>query len=354
MSSTAAPPVGPSRHFGRDGIEVLIVLLLVTVVCALFRISYQAVGHVYLLAMIFLSMRLSLWPVLAGALFATLTWNFVFVPPHFAFSQVNFEDSMLVGAYFTMALIGGQLAKYRAAAEREKLLAESEQLHHTLLDSVSHELKTPVAVLRSAVDQLGDESGEIGSPLISEIRQATGRLDQLIHNLLNQTRLESGMLRPRMDWCDAHDLIASARRGVRERLRNHPISVTIPEHLPLLYADAPMMEQVIANLLLNAAVHTPTSARIMVETGVLEDPPRIFLSVKDDGPGIPPQLQDVIFERFQMGKSERKSGLGLGLSIVRGFMRAQGGEARAESPAGGGALFTISLPLRPNPQISDE
>jgi two-component system sensor histidine kinase KdpD len=233
----------------------------------------------------------------------------------------------------------------RAAGEREKILAESDRLHRTLLDSVSHELKTPLSVLRTAAEKLDTDDARKRASLVGEVRTATSRLDHLVANLLNQTRLESGSLQPQPDWCDARDLVASARRAVGEALARHTLRIELPEELPLLRCDAALMEQVLANLLLNAAHHTPPGGVLRVHGGADAVRGQVFMAVSDNGPGIAPELHGSLFQKFSRGPQARAGGLGLGLSIVRGFMLAQGGDVTASRSAEGGACFTVHLPL---------
>lgn len=335
---------GVGRGIFREYAEVLIVIAVVTVGGWFTPLNYRVFGQIYLLAVIALSLRVSRWPVFVAAVVSGVLWNFVFIPPRLSFSVLHFDDSLLLGSYFAVALIGSQFTVLRSASERAKLLAESERLHRTLLDSISHELKTPIAVFRSAAEQLRTDDPVKRERLIVEIRTAAQRLDDLVGNLLNQTRLESGVLKPLLDWCDAHELVAAARRTLGERLAGRALAIEIPPDLPIFIADATLMEQAIAHLLLNAAVHTPTSAQIAVRAGTSENPALIFIAVADNGPGIPPELRDKIFDKFNRGAITRSAGLGLGLSIVRGFMQAQGGEVALESPPEGGARFTLSLP----------
>jgi two-component system sensor histidine kinase KdpD len=242
----------------------------------------------------------------------------------------------------------------RAAGEREKLLAESEKLHRALLDGVSHELKTPLAVLGAAVENLATADEPTRAALAGEIRTATRRLNRLVNNLLDQTRLESGALQPRLDWCDAHDLLNAALDGVREALAGHPFESALPADLPLFRADAALMEQVIANLLLNAALHTPEGTPIFLAAGVDRARSRIFFTVADRGPGLPAAMRERLFQKFQRGDAARAGGLGLGLSIIRGFVAAQGGEVVAGENPGGGAVFTVYLPFTPHGNVPSE
>ncbi|HZZ20546.1 MAG TPA: ATP-binding protein [Opitutaceae bacterium] len=342
--STFATPRGALRDYAK----VLTVIFLVTL-CGWFTpttmLSYNALGYIYLLSVIVLSMRLRRWAALFAAVLSALAWNFFFVPPRLSFSTLHFDEGLLLATYFVAASIGGQLASLRTEANRARLLAVSEQMHQTLLDSVSHELKTPIAVIRTAVEQLGTADAVRRDHLVHELRIATERLDILVGNLLNQSRLESGMLKPQLDWCDGRDLIASARRIVGSRLEDHPVRLEVPFDLPIFLADAVLMEQAIANLLLNAAVHTPPERQVMIGAGLSDDSRRILITVSDQGPGISGELKDRIFDKFSRGQASGKPGVGLGLSIVRGFMRAQGGDVSVESQVGGGARFTLFLPL---------
>ncbi|OAM88576.1 histidine kinase [Termitidicoccus mucosus] len=247
--------------------------------------------------------------------------------------------------------------QFREASEREKLLAESDRMHRTLLDSVSHELKTPVAVLRSAAEGLAREKGARREILAREIVTAARRLDHLVANLLDQTRLDAGRLRLRMDWCDVHDLIGAARRAVGEGLASRPFSVKVPDEMPLFMADAVLMEHVLSNLLLNAVHHTPAGTPISVHAGVEnQDSGKawVFITVADRGPGLTEEARARLFQKFERGEQAKAGGLGLGLSIVRGFMLAQGGDVVADDNPGGGARFTIKLPHKVHESVPHE
>ena len=254
----------------------------------------------------------------------------------------------------------GQLAllvegeRFRDASEREKLLAESDKLHRTLLDGVSHELKTPLAVLSAAADSMQTADHATRDRLAGEILTATRRLHRLVNNLLDQTRLESGALKPRLDWCDAHDLVNAAVDGMRDSLAGHPFDTSIPDEMPLFRADFALMEQVIGNLLLNAAFHTPPGTPIFLAVGVEGGKQRVFFTVADRGPGLPETMHDRLFKKFQRGDAARAGGLGLGLSIIRGFVVAQGGEVVAGENPGGGAVFTVYLPYSPHETVPSE
>jgi two-component system sensor histidine kinase KdpD len=183
---------------------------------------------------------------------------------------------------------------------------------------------------------------------------ATRRLNRLVNNLLDQTRLESGALRPRLDWCDGQDLVNAAIDGVSDSLSGHPFETSIPRDLPLFRADAALMEQVIANLLLNSALHTPPGTEIFLAAGVDRAKSRIYFTVADRGPGLPAAMRGRLFQKFQRGDAAKAGGLGLGLSIIRGFVTAQGGDVVAGENPGGGAVLTVYLPYTAHGNVPAE
>jgi len=193
---------------------VVVAIAAVTLVGYVVPLGFEAIGYVYLFTVIALSLCVGHWLAMVAVVLSILTWDYVFVPPRLSFLIGHLDDALVLGTYSVTVLVASQLiVRIRTLQrEREQLLTMSERLHRTLLDSVSHELKTPLAVLRSAVEKLEGADPARRVLLTTEIRAATLRLDQLVTNLLDQTRLESGALRPHLDWCDAHDLIAVARR----------------------------------------------------------------------------------------------------------------------------------------------
>jgi K+-sensing histidine kinase KdpD len=341
QSDPPAPPRGAFRDYAR----VVAAMSLLTLAGWYSPLSYHALGYVYLLAVIALSLGMGRWPALFAAVLGGMAWDYFFVPPKLSFSGIHFDEGLFLTTYFAVALIGSQLSALRSEAYRTGLLVESERMHQTLFDSVSHEMMTPLAVFRSAIEQLGTPDAEKRGRIIVELQIATNRLDRLVGNLLNQNRLESGVMKPRMDWCECHEVVSAARRAVGPRMGDHPLAVDIPADMPIFKADAALLEQAIAQLLVNAALHTPPDARIRVTSAVRDFPHEVLISVSDSGPGVPPEIKERIFEKFTRGPAARKGGLGLGLSIVRGFMRAQGGEVSVDSAPEGGARFTLSLPF---------
>lgn len=242
----------------------------------------------------------------------------------------------------------------RSSRERERILTESEKLHHTLLESVSHELRTPLAVITGVSENLPKADATLRENLLRELSTAVRRLNQLVGNLLDQTRLESGALQPVLDWCDAHDLVNAAINATQAALAGHRLEINVPDDQPPLRADFALTEQALENLLLNAAYHTPAGTAVSISAGLESDGKRVFFIIADRGPGFPPILREQFFKKFVRGEGARAGGLGLGLSIVQGFITAQGGEVTLGDNPGGGARIVLHLPHVPLKNLPPE
>lgn len=341
----------------REYVWVGVVLAVSTVVGILIcpPVSQMTVGLLYLLALCLLTLRIGRWPLLVLGLGLAAIWEYIFFEPRWAWRLNSLQDIVLVSTYVVVALVMGQLAEQiRRQAKRERSREESERLHRSLLDSVSHELRTPLAVMNAAVDNL-EETRAPGSELVaSEMRTALRRLNRLVSNLLDQTRVESGALKPRMDWCDASDIVQAVAAQASDAVTGHPLTIEVPQDLPPVRADFGLTEHALANLLLNAARHTPGGTPINVSARLEPDGRKICFMVADRGPGIPESVRRRLFQKFTRGEGSKVGGLGLGLSIARGFISAQGGEIVLHDNPGGGTLFAVYLPhFTPQPDAPE-
>jgi K+-sensing histidine kinase KdpD len=347
----------------REYVEVVIVIAGLTGIAWNWPAGYRAFSFVYLLGVLALSARMTRrGPVIAAALLSAVSWDFFTIPPRFSFRILDAEDIALFLTYLCVALVVSELtARIRAQGERigavnerERLLAESERLHRALFDSVSHEFNTPLTVLRSAATILQKNAVGSQAELATEICVATYRMDRLVGNLLNESRLESGVLRPQLDWCDARDLFDEARTEARDAISGRKVVTEVAENIPLLHVDAPLMAHVLSNLLVNASLYTPADKPITLRAGVDVPRGKAFMSVEDEGPGIAPELMGRLFKKFQRGNASRAGGLGLGLSIVQRLVAAQGGEITAANKPSGGARFTVYLPIVPSDRVPED
>jgi two-component system sensor histidine kinase KdpD len=443
-------------------------------------IGYWAVALFYLFAVVIAGMRLRRWPTFFLAALSALLWNFLFIPPRFTFYISKFEDFMMFGAYFVIAIVIGHLAtqlhereqaerrreeratalyrltralaasrdlsealpkvlqlirdffqadaavwfrdengltqhpasrfvpskkdesvamwafqKKQAAGKSTDTLPDSECLHiplvtgdraegvlsvrlktlptleqrelldafaaqlalflnkeraleesrtaqisrqsqklqKALFDSVSHELKTPLAAMSVALQQ--------PEPDRAELQQAARRLTRTVDHLLDATRLESGLLQPVREWCEPGELVREAIAS--SGLGDNAVRINIENDLPAISVDARLIQQALNALLSNATAHGGSDKPI--EVSAARDGSVLIISVADRGPGLAPGEENKIFEKFYRGPRTRPGGIGLGLSIARQLVEAHGGQIVAQNREGGGARFSIRLPI---------
>jgi two-component system sensor histidine kinase KdpD len=243
------------------------------------------------------------------------------------------------------------LAVERAAladeAERARVAAETESLRNTLLASISHDLRTPLAVIAGASSALNDPSSAFDEQsrrlLASSIENKANEMTQIISNVLDLMRLEAGNVVLHRDWQTVDDLVGSALDRLKLQLADHPVQVDLPPELPPVYVDGALMLQVFTNLLENAAKHTPPQTRISIRASAAEASVRVV--VEDTGPGLPGDPER-LFGKFQRGRDESNTGgAGLGLAICRTIINLHGGRIEAARGAGGGARFAFTLPV---------
>jgi two-component system sensor histidine kinase KdpD len=246
--------------------------------------------------------------------------------------------------------------RLRDAEQQAKLVSESERLSKTLLNSVSHEIRTPIAAIGNAAGNLYEPKrgslNEFQRDMVDEIQEAAKRLNRLVGNLLNMTRLESGHVKPKLDWCDVADLIQVTMKELERDMSNHNVSINVAPELPLARMDFVLMQQVLINLLLNVAAHTPPGTPVNIDAKT--DSGFLVLAVSDKGPGLPPETLPFIFDKFYRAPAAPAGGTGLGLAIVKGFVEAQSGKVQVENQPGGGARFIIRMPVTKAPPVTEE
>jgi two-component system sensor histidine kinase KdpD len=176
---------------------------------------------------------------------------------------------------------------------------------------------------------------------------AANRLDRLVENLLDMTRLESGLLKPKLDWCDVGDLIGTTLERLKPYLTPHEVIVEVPPDLPLVRMDFGLMEQALHNLIHNSVTHTPAGTRVRISAKI--EGTELVMTVADRGPGLPADVLPKIFDKFYRAPNAERGGVGLGLSITRGLVEAHGGRITAENRTRGGISFVIRLPIGERP-----
>lgn len=362
-SSREPEQVAPSFAPLKEYVVAVAGVTALTVACWLLTAftGYAAISLIYLLGVLLAGMVLSRGPVLLVATLSALCWNFLFIPPRFTFHIAKFEDALTFLTFFVVALtVGGLTAQLKARehlAAQVQLAKNSERLRKTLLDCVSHELKTPLSAIDAASQELlrltpNQGNAEILKELASEIHGGSQRLNRVVNNLLDMNRLESGVVQPNREWCDVRELLQSAIEIEHDSINGREVRLDVPENTPLALVDHLLMEQAIAKLLANAGTHTPSHLPIEVDAECRSG--QLLISVEDRGPGFPAEMSERVFEKFYRGQGRKPGGLGLGLAIARGFVEAHGGKLTAENRDGGGARFMIEIPVEVTEQSALE
>jgi two-component system, OmpR family, sensor histidine kinase KdpD len=224
---------------------------------------------------------------------------------------------------------------------------ETEKLRSSLLSSVSHDLRTPLATIKGSIGGLLEAGEQLGAEtrrdFLENIHQETDRLERLVNNLLEMTKLESGAIQVKKEPNFPEEVIGSAISRVEKRLGKRNLNTRIPPDLPTVPMDGLLIEQVLVNLLDNALKYTPAEAAIEISTWVSKK--EWFVRVADSGPGVGEEDLPRLFDKFYRGSQTGKTGAGLGLAICKGIIDIHGGYLRAENRPGDGMFFEFSLPL---------
>ncbi|MGA5558990.1 DUF4118 domain-containing protein [Streptomyces lavendulocolor] len=254
------------------------------------------------------------------------------------------EDRRVLGAFAAQAAVVLDRQRLVGEAEEARKLAEGNRIRTSLLAAVSHDLRTPLAAIKAAVTSLRSDdvhwSEEDQAELLESIEVGTDRLDHLVGNLLDMSRLETGMVTPLIRETDLDEVVPMALGGVPEG----SAELDIPESLPMVAVDRGLLERAVAHIVENAVKYSPDGTPVLVSASTIAD--RVELRVIDRGPGIPDEAKDRVFAPFQRyGDAPSGAGVGLGLAVARGFAEAIGGTLTAEDTPGGG--LTMVLTLRP-------
>ncbi|PTH83792.1 histidine kinase [Streptomyces sp. A244] len=252
------------------------------------------------------------------------------------------EDRRVLAAFAAQAAVVLDRRRLREEADRARTLAEGNRIRTALLAAVSHDLRTPLAGIKAAVTSLRSEdvewSEEDRAELLAGIEEAADRLDHLVGNLLDMSRLRTGTVTPLIREIDLDEVVPMALGGVPEG----SACLDVPETLPMVAVDPGLLERAMANLVENAVKYSPPGAPVLVAGSALAD--RVEVRVVDRGPGVPDDAKERIFEPFQRhGDAPRGAGVGLGLAVARGFAEAMGGTLEAEDTPGGGLTMVLTL-----------
>ncbi|MFF3275249.1 ATP-binding protein [Streptomyces chrestomyceticus] len=256
------------------------------------------------------------------------------------------EDRRVLAAFAAQAAVVLDRQRLVGEAERARELAEGNRIRTALLAAVSHDLRTPLASIKASVTSLRSDdvawSEEDEAELLEGIEAGADRLDHLVGNLLDMSRLQTGTVTPLIREIDLDEVVPMALGGVPEG----SVTLDIPEELPIVAVDPGLLERSVANLVENGVKYSPEGERVLVSASALGD--RVELRIADRGPGVPDSAKNRIFEPFQRyGDAPRGAGVGLGLAVARGFAEAMGGTLAAEDTPGGGMTMVLTLRAAP-------
>jgi len=276
-------------------------------------------------------------------------------------SGMGWQDAAQVRyleAFIAQTAIAIERALLVEEANRAMVSAEAERLRNTLLSSISHDLRTPLTAVTGAASTLIENDEKLDRQsrleLTKTIQEEGERLGSIIQNVLAMTRLESGAIQINKEWQSLEEIVGVVLNRLGKRLEEHPLSVCLPENLPLVPFDALLLEQVLMNLFENALKYTAKGTPL--ELSAAESFNVVTISLADRGPGIPPGDEERIFEKFTRGRGAA-GGVGLGLAICRTIINAHSGRIWAENRDGGGAVFRFTLSSAgqpPAPKLEEE
>ena len=259
------------------------------------------------------------------------------------------EQSHLLSTFAGQIALALERARLGEVAEQASLAAERETLRNTLLASISHDLRTPLAVMAAAGSTLAQHGAGLDEAtrveLAHSVETTAREMSELVSNVLDLVRLESGQVALRRDWQTLDDLVGSALAAYREKLAAHPTEIRLAPDLPPVWVDATLIVQVFSNLLDNIAKYTPPGTHVTIAAVAEAERDLVRVTVDDDGPGLPAGDPARLFDKFQRGTEEGSViGVGLGLAICQAIVRAHGGQIEAQRREGGGARFAFTLP----------
>ena len=325
------------------------------------RFDLVNVAMVYMLAVVFIALRFSRGPAILTSILCVAVFDYWFVPPQGSLTVDDAQYLLTFAIMLAVALvISGLVENLRSRTHAQAALeieAEHERMRSALLASISHDLRTPLAVMSGASSTLAESgerlSAEDRRALAHSVYQQAREMSERVAKVLEMTRLETGALRLTRDWTAMNEIVGSVLGRLRDNLAAHRVIVNLPDDLPLVRIDATLIEQALANLLENAAKHTPPGT--VVQLRAHRKGNALCMTVEDYGGGLPEHDVERVFEKFHHGSVEGGGGgMGLGLAICRAIIRLHDGKAWAESLPAGGTAFHFTIPLEKPPSVPAE
>jgi len=347
----AGPRGATARRYGAAAAAVVACTLVCRAMVG--RFDHANLIMVYLAGVSLVAVRGGRGPSALAACLGVAAFDFFFVPPHLTFAVADTQFLVTFAVMLAVGLLISSLAvrvrEQAEAAERTRAEGEAERLRHTLLSSVSHDLRTPLAAITGAATTLLREGALDASArhdLLETIAEESHRLNRLVTNLLDMTRLESGPLRLRRDWLPLEEIVGSALARVEPRLAASRVETSLPDDLPLVAGDAVLVEQLLVNLLENVVKYAGPASRVRIAARAERG--AVLVEITDDGPGLPRGDEERVFEKFYRGPSPQR-GFGLGLAICRAIVTAHGGRIWGQNLLPHGAALRFTLPVEGAP-----
>lgn len=316
------------------------------------RVTLPATLLLYLVPVVLTATRWGLGPAVFASVLSVLGHDLLFVQPVGTLGVGRADEAIGLVLLLFVAVVTAQLAvAARRAIEKEQeatLARRSDEMKTALLRAVSHDLRTPLASIKASVSGLRQADAaytdDDRAELLAAIEDESDRLDRLVGNLLDASRLEAGAVQLHKDPQDLRELVRAVVARLQPLLAGRPVRLLIPDDLPLVPCDYDQIDHVLTNLLENAARHTPPGTRVDIIVECVPQHDEVRVTVADGGPGVPAEDRERVFLPFERGPT-RVGGSGLGLAIARGFVEAHDGRAWVDETPGGGARFTFTLPL---------
>jgi two-component system sensor histidine kinase KdpD len=267
------------------------------------------------------------------------------------------EQQRLLETFLSQTALALERVRLAAAAQNAQIKVETESLRNSLLAAISHDLRTPLASIVGAASSLAEEPERLSEAARRELARTIydegQRMATLANNILDMARLDAGAVTLKREWVPLEEIVGGVLTRLRPRLEGRPVRTALPDDAPLVKLDAVLIEQVLVNIVENALKYTPAGTAIEISAEFA--PSSVTVTVADEGPGIPPGLEDKLFDKFYRASPERaQSGVGLGLTICRAIVEAHGGTIRAENRVPRGAAFSFTLPRDETPPGIEE
>lgn len=325
------------------------------------RFDVVNIAMVYLLAVVGIALKFTRGAAVLTCVLCVVAFDVLFVPPKGTFTvddaQYLLTFAIMLGVGLVISHLMTNVRRQASEQARLSVATETERIRNALLASISHDLRTPLAVMSGASSTLA-ERGEKMAPderqaLARSVFEQSREMAEHVSKVLQMTRLENGAIELRREWSSIGEIVEATLARLGERLARHRVLIELDDDLPLLRVDAALVEQALGNLLENAARHTP--AGTVVRLRVQRHGAEIAVSVEDYGGGLPEADVERVFAKFEHGSGEGATGgIGLGLAICRSIVKLHHGHAWAEKLLAGGSAFRFTLPLEAAPEAPRE